>query len=437
MNENENDNIMNITPANITPVEWEKEDSKYAIIKVIGIGGGGCNAVSYMYEQQVTGCQFFVCNTDSQSLDNSPVQNKIQLGESLRGAGTDPVKGRNAAIEAEEEIKKRVLDDETEILILTAGMGGGTGTGATPVIAKMAKEKGILTIAVVTIPFKNDGRDSHARAIDGLRELEKNVDSLMIINNEKLYDLYSDLLIQDVFPKTDEVLATAVRGITEIIFKTGKVNIDLVDVKTMMKDSGIALLGCGEGTGENRIQDAVDSALKSPLLNDFDLKTAKNVLINITVGDNEEGLKMHEHDEINKKIAEYLGENKTFKSGLIYDKGEDVGDKIHITVIATGFEFCKLQDITDINTGEKIILTSDFRYEPNGNCTGKEITLPEPPKQTVHNVGFNTKENCRTFNFEEGEVPILIVKEGENRGDLENIPAIRRKTHIKHVSDSE
>ena len=267
----------------VIPVDWIPENS---IIKVIGVGGGGCNAVNYMYNKRIEGCSFIVCNTDKQSLDKSPVPIKIQLGSGL-GAGCNPTEGRNAALNAQEEITEKVLNSKPDMLFITAGMGGGTGTGAAPVIASMAKNKGILTVGVVTLPFKNEGNESLSKAIDGIYELQKNVDSLLIINNEKIYTHYGSLLIHDAFPKTDEVLATAVQGITEIINKPGYVNVDFKDVKAMMTGSGMALMGCGAGTGKNRIKDAVAGALSSPLLNDFDIKTAKNVLINITSGYNE------------------------------------------------------------------------------------------------------------------------------------------------------
>ena len=281
--------------------DWTEENS---IIKVIGVGGGGCNAVTYMYNQHIEGCNFIVCNTDNQALNKSNVPCKIQLGEGL-GAGTNPIKGRNAALESQDEIRAKVIDTGTQMLFITAGMGGGTGTGASPVIAKMAKEKGILTVGVVTIPFRHEGDDFLAKAVDGIHELENNVDSLLIINNEKLYEYFGNQLVQDAFPKADEVLATAVRGIIELITKSGFINADFEDVKTMMKNSGMALMGCGVGSGPNRIEDAVRGALESPLLNDFDLKTSKNLLINITVGKNDKGLRMDEHGKIIDLITEY------------------------------------------------------------------------------------------------------------------------------------
>ena len=234
-----------ITNIELEPTDWVAKNST---IKVIGVGGGGCNAVNYMYNQKIEGCTFIVCNTDSQALEKCDVPVKIQLGEGL-GAGTNPTEGRNAALNSQDEIAEKVIDNSTDMLFITAGMGGGTGTGAAPVIAAMAKKKGILTVGVVTIPFRNQGNETMSKAIDGINELEKNVDSLLIIDNEKLFDFYGDLLLQDAFPKADEVLATAVRGITEIIKKRGYINVDFKDVKTMMKNSGMALMGCGTGTG--------------------------------------------------------------------------------------------------------------------------------------------------------------------------------------------
>ncbi len=308
----------------ITPKDWMPSES---MIKVIGVGGGGCNAVNYMFNQRIEGCSFIVCNTDSQALSKSPVPVKIQLGHGLLGAGTDPIKGRNAAIETQEEINRIVIESGTQMLFITAGMGGGTGTGASPVIAKMAKDKGILTVGVVTLPFKNEGTESLSKAIDGIHELQKNVDSLLIINNEKLYDFFGNQLIQDAFPKTDEVLATAVRGIIEIITKPGYINVDFEDVKTMMRASGMALMGCGSGTGASRLEDAIREALDSPLLNDFDLSTARNMLVNVTTGKNEKGMRMDELKKIDQMITERAGNLVKFKRGIIWDENPDVGDR--------------------------------------------------------------------------------------------------------------
>ena len=407
----------------IAPQDWAAE--KNSIIKVIGVGGGGCNAVTYMYNQKIQGCSFIICNTDSQALQKSNVPTKIQMGEAGLGAGTDPVEGRNAALESQDEIAAKALDNGTKMLFITAGMGGGTGTGASPVIAKMAKDRGILTVAVVTLPFKNEGNESQSKAIDGIRELEKNVDSLLLINNEKLYHHFGDRLVQEAFPKADEVLATAVRGIIEIINKPGYINVDFRDVTNMMKNSGMALMGCGIGEGENRLEDAVKGAFESPLLNDFDLTTAKNVLINITAGNNDKGIKMGDLDKINQMINKYTGNANKFKRGLIWDDDPEIGDKVKITAIATGFDMGKLGDITDVSLGNLIVIDRNFTYEKNSNPKGTEIDVPASDI-LITKVGYNSTENRRRFNYDPDSKPLLCVTPEQNRSELESIPAIRR-----------
>ena len=403
---------------NITPVDWTTPDS---IIKVIGVGGGGCNAVNYMYKQRIEGCTFIVANTDSQALEKCDVPLKIKMG--TLGAGTNPTEGRNAALNSQDLISKTLFDDHTEMLFITAGMGGGTGTGAAPVIAAMAKKKGILTVGVVTIPFKNQGNETMSKALDGISELEKNVDSLLIIDNEKLFDVYGDLLLQDAFPKADEVLATAVRGITEIIQKRGYINVDFKDVKTMMKDSGYALMGCGTGVGENRIGDAIKMALESPLLNDFDLKNAANVLINVTVGDNKEGMTMAEYAKLTALVGQYTGKANNFKSGIVFDEDPEFGDRVNITVIVTGINTVILQPQTDL--GNIIVVDNDFVYV-KGDGTSGEIELPETK---VQKIGYNSTALRKKHLFEDGTKPAMILKEGDSKSELENTPAIRRKAH--------
>lgn len=403
----------------ITPSDWVTSDD---IIKVLGVGGGGCNAVSYMYRQGIKGCSFVVCNTDSQALRCSPVPTQIQMGRGL-GAGTNPINGRNAAIESQEQIEKIVLDSHTKMLFITAGMGGGTGTGAAPVIAKMSKDKGILTVAVVTLPFLNEGNEALSRAIDGIHELEKNVDSLLIINNEKLHEYYGNQLIQDAFPQADEVLATAVRGIVEIIKQSGYINVDFKDVETMMKDSGMALMGCGTGSGKDRIDTAVKAAFESPLLNDFDLKTAKKVLINITCGKNEQGLTMDDLNRINSKIDEYTGRANNFKRGLIWDDSAEIGDTIRITSIVTGLRFSDVIGPTR-DMGNYIMINKDFVYDKNSAAREEGISLA--PDSGSQQIGFNTKSNIRKFNYDPDNKPALIVGKGDQLSELENVPAIRR-----------
>lgn len=394
-----------------------------SMIKVIGVGGGGCNAVNYMFKEKVEGCSFIVCNTDRQALDGSPVPVKIHIGDNALGAGTDPAKGRKAALEAHDQIEKVVLGEDTQMLFITAGMGGGTGTGAAPIIAKMAKDKGVLTVGVVTLPFENEGENAMSRAIDGIHELVKNVDSLLIINNEKLYDFFGSHLVHEAFPKADEVLSTAVKGITEIISRPGYINVDFEDIKTMMRNSGMALMGCGTGTGKNRIEDAVKGALQSPLLNDFDLKTAKSLLINITCGKNDKGLTMDDLSEINHKISEYTGNVKKFKTGLVWMTDPEIGDKIQITAIATGFKVNDLRKIARTDLGNMILIGKDFKFERQ--------PLPEPEDEInltgkVKIIGYNTSDNVKRFHFDPDKKPSLAVEHGQNIAELERVPAIKR-----------
>ena len=402
----------------VIPSDWVPETD--SIIKVLGVGGGGCNAVNYMYNQKIEGCTFVVCNTDSQALNKCDVPVKIQLGEGL-GAGTNPTEGRNAALNSQLEIAEKVLSKRTEMLFITAGMGGGTGTGAAPVIAAMARDKGILTVGVVTIPFRSQGNETMLKAIDGINELEKNVDSLLIIDNEKLLEVYGDLLLQDAFPKADEVLATAVRGITEIIKKRGYINVDFKDVKTMMKDSGFALMGCGTGTGENRIEDAVRNALESPLLNDYDLTTARNFLINITVGNNEKGVTATQFGTVNSLIKEYTGKANNFKSGLVFDDDPNFGDKVNITVIVTGIQMSMLLPCDMDNVYQ---IDSDFYYDESRPVCQEGFDLSEARNEKI---GYNNAAGRKKDLFANGVLPVLYISENRTLSDLENTAAIRRK----------
>lgn len=418
--------MMDYNTPDVLPSSWK--DDNAAKIKVIGVGGGGCNAVTYMFNQGIKGCEFIVCNTDSQSLRSSSVQNRLQLGEGL-GAGTNPAKARNAAMESQDAIAQ-ALGENTDMLFITAGLGGGTGTGASPVIAKVAKEKNILTVAVVTLPFRNEGEQFLAKAIDGVHELQDNVDSILIIDNEKLYTQYGDLLVQDAFPMADNVIATAVKGIIEIVNQTGFVNVDFEDVKTMMKDGGLSLMGCGEGSGSHRIEDAVQSAMSSPLFNDLDLKTCRNLLLNVTASSGEDGLTMQEFGRIGDLAKEYIGDVDKYKKGLIYSEDPDFGDKVKITAIATGFKM-NLIGITGTNAGKLIMIDKDYTPEDTSYkaiAKDGEITLPDVKEEDiqVHKVGFNTSMNVRKFHFNEDERPALVLSQGESRSMLENDAAIRR-----------
>ena len=397
-----------------------------AKIIVIGVGGAGNNAVNRMIDENIGGVEFIGINTDKQALQLCKAPQLIQIGEKLTkglGAGAQPEIGAKAAEESAEELSAAIKG--ADMVFVTCGMGGGTGTGAAPVIASMAKNKGILTVGVVTLPFKNEGNESLSKAIDGIYELQKNVDSLLIINNEKIYTHYGSLLIHDAFPKTDEVLATAVQGITEIINKPGYVNVDFKDVKAMMTGSGMALMGCGAGTGKNRIKDAVAGALSSPLLNDFDIKTAKNVLINITSGYNEKGLLMDDLAEIDRLLTEQFGENANrFKRGIVYETDKEFGDKVNITVIATGFEMKRLNEITDVKIGNIIMIDSNFKYSRDV-ALNSGVDLPEVSSTKI---GFNSSSIKNTFRFRREGRPALLVSEKDSKKELETVAAIRRKT---------
>ncbi|NPA68437.1 MAG: cell division protein FtsZ [Chlorobi bacterium] len=319
------------------------------IIKVIGVGGGGSNAVNYMYDKGITGVDFIVANTDVQALMKSPVKKKIQLGKTLTeglGAGNRPERGREAAVENIEDVKA-ILSEGTKMVFITAGMGGGTGTGAAPVIAEAAKEMGILTVGIVTIPFRYEGRKRIKSAVDGITEMEKHVDALLIINNEKIREIYGDLAGSKALGKADEVLTVAAKGIAEIITVEGHVNVDFADVETVMKNSGVALMGTGEGSGENRAEIAVKAALSSPLLDNTDIKGAKNILLNIVSGEKE--ATMDEISYINEFVQEEAGNN----ADLIWGNNvnEALGDKIVVTIIATGFG---THDIPEIYSSEFI-----------------------------------------------------------------------------------
>ena len=408
----------------IAPPSWQPVNESR--ISVIGVGGGGCNAVNYMFRQKVQGCNFIVCNTDSQALDGCEVPTKIQMGRGL-GAGTNATAGRNAALDTQDRIAAVVFGQPIDMLFITAGMGGGTGTGAAPVIAKMSRERGILTVAVVTLPFENEGPEALGRAIDGINELKKNVDSLLIINNEKLHEQFGKLLIQEAFPKADEVLATAVMSVVEIIKKKGYVNVDFEDVKTVMKDSGLALMGCGVGKGQNRINDAIEAAINSPLLNDFEVDTAQKVLLNITVANNENGIEMDDLNFLTGKIREALGKFTMFKRGIIWNDDPDADDTIRVTVVATGFEYNKLNKITNVDLGNLIILDNDYVFDKKRVMDSEEgRSLPATEGGVIQTIGFNTQSSHPVF--DEQNKPVLLMENGEDLSTLENIPAIRRST---------
>ena len=333
-------------------ISFDLPKNQSNVIKVIGVGGGGSNAINHMFKQGIKGVDFIICNTDSQALHNSSVPNKIQLGVNLTeglGAGANPEVGQQAALESIEEIEK-MLDTNTKMLFITAGMGGGTGTGAAPVIAQLARERDILTVGIVTIPFQFEGKVRSDQALAGVDRLRRQVDSLIVINNNKLREVYGNLGFKAGFSKADEVLATASRGIAEVITHHYTQNIDLKDAKTVLSSSGTAIMGSATALGENRAKDAIINALDSPLLNDNKISGAKNVLLLIVSGTSE--ITIDEIGEINDHIQNEAGHNANIIMGVGED--ESLGDAVAVTIIATGFNIEQQNEI--VNTEPKKIV---------------------------------------------------------------------------------
>lgn len=324
-------------------MEFDLPKEERSIIKVIGVGGGGSNAVSHMYRQGIVGVDFAVCNTDNQSLEASPVPTKIQLGPDLtegRGAGSKPEVGKDACLESLHDIEN-FLDVHTKMLFVTAGMGGGTGTGAAPIIAKAAREKGILTVGIVTLPFKFEGNRRGNHAVDGMEAIRSCVDALIIISNDKLREMYGNLSLSQAFSHADDILTTAAKGIAEIITVPGYVNVDFEDVNTVMRDSGVAIMGTSCAEGQDRARKAVESALSSSLLKDNDIRGAKHILLNITSGSQEVTM-----DEI-AEITDYVQTEAGYGTDLIWGNcfDESLEEKLSVTLIATGFQSSMSKEI--------------------------------------------------------------------------------------------
>lgn len=368
-------------PLDFGNISFDLPKNQSNVIKVIGVGGGGSNAINYMFKQGIKGVDFVVCNTDSQALQNSPVPNKIQLGVGLTeglGAGANPEVGQQSALESMEDIEK-MLDANTKMIFITAGMGGGTGTGAAPVIAQMAREKDILTVGIITIPFQFEGKLRSEQAMKGVERLRKQVDSLIVINNNKLREVYGNLGFKAGFSKADEVLATASRGIAEVITHHYTQNIDLKDAKTVLSNSGTAIMGSSKAEGENRAKEAIIAALDSPLLNDNKITGAKNVLLLIVSGAQE--ITIDEIGEINDHIQSEAG----FNANIIMGVGEDetLGDSISVTVIATGFNVEQQKEIVNAEPQKIIHPLEDTQTHPL-DLTHKDVlmSLGEPKIRT-------------------------------------------------------
>ncbi len=383
-------------------IQFDIQKHQSSIIKVIGVGGGGGNAVNHMYRQGIKDVDFVVCNTDAQALANSPVPIKVQLGSSLTqglGAGNKPDVGRQAAIESLQDIID-ILSHNTKMVFITAGMGGGTGTGAAPVIAKAAKEMGILTVAIVTVPFHWEGALRINQAIEGINELQNFVDSLLVIHNNKLREIYGDLKISQAFARADDVLTIAAKSIAEIITVHGYVNVDFADVQTVMSNSGVAILGSATARGENRALEAIQLAINSPLLNNNDIRGAKSILLNITSGKDE--VSMDEVGIITDFVTNAVAKDALLIWGTCFDPSLD--DQISVTIIATGFEANSIPEIYGRN--RKVVnytLNDTIPANPNKNIPKNnpdfEVKTKEntslPLQQTI-NFNFDPKNDMVT-----------------------------------------
>ena len=331
-----------------TDIRFNFKTNSPSIIKVIGVGGGGGNAVNHMYKEGIHDVSFVLCNTDNQALSDSPIPTRLQLGTEGLGAGNRPERARQAAMESLDGIKE-MLNDGTRMVFITAGMGGGTGTGAAPVIAQCAKEMGILTVGIVTIPFRFEGLKKIDQALDGVEEISKHVDALLVINNERLREIYPELTVLNAFAKADDTLSVAAKSIAEIITVHGIVNLDFQDVTTVLKDGGVAIMSTGFGEGEGRVRQAIESALHSPLLNNNDIFNSKKVLLSISFCDQEESdqLTMEEMNEVHEFMSKF-GDDVETKFGLATDA--TLEKKVKITILATGFGLDDLEDVASYHS---------------------------------------------------------------------------------------
>ena len=389
-------------------IQFDLPKQKSSIIKVLGVGGGGSNAVNFMFQQDIEGVDFIICNTDSKAIEQSLVPNKIQLGPHLTqglGAGADPSVGKMATEESLEEIK-RILEVNTKMAFITVGMGGGTGTGGAPIIAKICKDLGILTVGIVTTPFGFEGPRRQKQAEEGINELKPFVDTLLVISNDKLRVQYGNLKMKEAFTKADNVLATAAKCITDVINSRGHIIVDFADVCTVMKNGGVAILGKAEVAGENRAERAIEEALNSPLLNDNDIKGAKWILLNINSAEGDYECSMDELETINTILRARTGEHSDVIMGMGYD--ESLGDKLGITLIATGFEHkdpFKKEAVKEVEAPveEKIVMTLQSEQT-------EQSTLQEAPSAPIESAEINepialeTEELEAAFTLDEDEI---------------------------------
>ena len=415
-----------------------------SIIKVIGVGGGGSNAVNHMYNRGIKDVEFVVCNTDVQALKNSPVPNRLQIGVSLTeglGAGANPEKGRNAALESKDEIRD-LLSQNTKMVFITAGMGGGTGTGAAPVIAGIAKELGILTVGIVTAPFGFEGKKKKEQAYKGIEELRQNCDTVLVIMNDKLREIYGNLSISQAFGQADNILTTAAKGIAEIITVPGYVNVDFEDVKTVMKDSGAAVMGSSKTEGENRARRAAEEALLSPLLNNRNIHGAQKILLSIVSGEQAE-LQMDELSEITEYIQEKAGKEA---DDVIFGHGVDpaLGGSIRVTVIATGFDenflgeagmagvTAEKKRITDLDSGREIspLYKPSFEKKTQDTPVNFQANTHKPePKVT-----FDLENEFKVVDLPTERERLPVENDYTHEMDNQQRRLIDRKERLRRIS---
>jgi len=411
---------------------------KSSIIKVIGVGGGGGNAVNHMYNQGIVGVDFIICNTDAQALELSPIPNKVQLGASLtegRGAGSIPEVGKNSAIESIDDVKE-LLGSTTKMIFITAGMGGGTGTGASPIIAQAAKELGILTVGIVTTPFNFEGKRRKQQAEEGLEAFKKHVDTLLVISNDKLREMYGNLTLSNAFAEADNILTTAAKGIAEIITVPGYINVDFEDVKTVMQNSGVAIMGSASAEGEGRAFKAVQNALASPLLNDNDIEGARYILLNITSGEQE--VLMDEVSEITDYIQNQAGLTADIIWGNCYD--ETLGDKISVTLIATGFQTKEERFSKAIPNADKKVIPLSIENTPiiennipvvNTSIKDDEV---EPAVNSLEQI-LTLKSETIDDDVKQVEEITLQVPVVEESPAVQKAPPMILKKHIVEESE--
>ena len=418
-------------------VQFDFPTDSPKIIKVIGVGGGGCNAVNHMYTEGIEGVAFMVCNTDSKALNDSPVPNKLQLGKGL-GAGNKPEKARKDAEDSIDEIKER-LSDGTLMVFITAGMGGGTGTGAAPVIAKVAKDMDILTVAIVTIPYQWEADKKIDQALDGVEEISKHVDALIVIKNDKLSEIYGEMDFEEAYDKADDIVLVAAKGISDIITLHGKINLDFNDVRTVLKEGGVAIMGTGYGSGEGRVTKAIDNAQTSPLLNNNDIFNAKKVVLCISYS-SQSKLMMSEMDEV-KEFMSRFSRNIETKHGV--EKDETLGDQVKITLLATGFG---IQDIHLKEMDERLANRTEEELEKIAEAEerkrsrreryyGKDINSNTPRVQRRHIYLFNMEEMDNDDIIAMVESSPTYQRDKATLAKIKNKAALEEETAIEEATD--